>query len=230
VAPDAYARSIGDLLFKRAAPRPASPAAAEQDSGGASGEPFPAKAFRRFLATLTAREHSFIIDLGPVVGANIAFFGERAGCKIFVEDLYADLNHHAQAGRLEEFPSFLARRFPQAEASIDGILCWDFFDYLDPAMAKSLAGALTRLIRPGGALLALFSTARVTDTTFYRFVVGDDEHTLERRPYRGSVPKQTILQNRDIIRMFEGLVVSDSYLLKINTREILFRKPASAVK
>jgi hypothetical protein len=30
--------------------------------------------------------------------------------------------------------------------------------------------------------------------------------------------------NRDIIRMFEGLLVSDSFLLKINTREILFRK------
>jgi hypothetical protein len=32
------------------------------------------------------------------------------------------------------------------------------------------------------------------------------------------------LQNRDIIRMFEGLVVSDSFLLKSNIREILLRR------
>ena len=32
------------------------------------------------------------------------------------------------------------------------------------------------------------------------------------------------LQNRDIIRMFEGLVVSDSFLLKSNIREMLLRR------
>ena len=32
------------------------------------------------------------------------------------------------------------------------------------------------------------------------------------------------LQNRDIIRMFEGLVVSDSFLLKNNIREMLLRR------
>jgi hypothetical protein len=35
-----------------------------------------------------------------------------------------------------------------------------------------------------------------------------------------------VLQNRDIIRMFEGLIVSDSFLLKSSTREILLRKRA----
>jgi hypothetical protein len=35
-----------------------------------------------------------------------------------------------------------------------------------------------------------------------------------------------VLQNRDIIRMFETLRVSDSFLLQTNLREILFRKPA----
>jgi hypothetical protein len=33
-----------------------------------------------------------------------------------------------------------------------------------------------------------------------------------------------VLQNRDIIRMFEGLAVSDSFLLKSNTREMLLRR------
>ena len=33
-------------------------------------------------------------------------------------------------------------------------------------------------------------------------------------------------RNRDIIKLFSGLRVSDSFLLKNNQREILFRKPA----
>ena len=35
-----------------------------------------------------------------------------------------------------------------------------------------------------------------------------------------------MLQNRDIIKMFDGLSVSESFLLKSNTREILLRKRA----
>jgi hypothetical protein len=37
-----------------------------------------------------------------------------------------------------------------------------------------------------------------------------------------------VLLNRDIIKLFDGLIVSDSFLLKVNTREILFRKQAFA--
>jgi hypothetical protein len=37
--------------------------------------------------------------------------------------------------------------------------------------------------------------------------------------------RQAVLQNRDIIRLFERLRVSDSFLLQSHVREILFRKP-----
>jgi hypothetical protein len=35
-----------------------------------------------------------------------------------------------------------------------------------------------------------------------------------------------VLLNRDIIRLFSGLRVSDSFLLQNNLREVLFRKSA----
>jgi len=38
--------------------------------------------------------------------------------------------------------------------------------------------------------------------------------------------RQRSLQNRDIIKLFETLRVSDSFLMKTNMREIIFRKPA----
>ena len=37
--------------------------------------------------------------------------------------------------------------------------------------------------------------------------------------------RQAVLANRDIIRLFSGLRESDSFLMKNNDREILFRKP-----
>jgi len=49
---------------------------------------------------------------------------------------------------------------------------------------------------------------------------------LKCRPYAAARERQSALVNREIIRLFERLRVSDSFLLQNNLREILFRKPA----
>ena len=41
-----------------------------------------------------------------------------------------------------------------------------------------------------------------------------------------SRPRQRSMLNGDIIRLFKDLRVSDSFLMKTNVREMLFRKPA----
>ena len=53
-----------------------------------------------------------------------------------------------------------------------------------------------------------------------------DEVNLKHRSYPAARGRQAILLNRDIIKLFGGLRVSDSFLLKNTLREILFRKPA----
>jgi hypothetical protein len=58
-----------------------------------------------------------------------------------------------------------------------------------------------------------------------KYVVVDDLN-LRHRPYGPPRMRSRVLQNRDIIRLFERLRVSDSFLLQTNIREILFRKPA----
>ena len=52
--------------------------------------PLPTKAFGRFLHALSLRESPIVLDLGPIVGGNVNFLGERLGCKYLVEDLYAE--------------------------------------------------------------------------------------------------------------------------------------------
>src|SRR5581483_11750070 len=104
------------LLDRLAARRP-------EDQGpdrppAAADDPvFSTKALRKFLTALTARESPVLLDLGPVVGSNVSFFGEQLGCKIFVEDIYADIDRHVRGGKLEELPAFLKHRFPQETGS-----------------------------------------------------------------------------------------------------------------
>lgn len=185
------------------------------------------KALAGLLEALGARPAAELLDLGPVVGANIAFFGERVPCKIHIEDLYADLDRHVREGTLEQFPEFLQRRLPLPDESIDAILCWDLFDYLEPPAAAALAEQVTRLLRPGGAVLALFATAPAREPAYTRYVIEDEDHVRYRlRPAAAS--RRGVLQNRDILRMFDRLQVSDSILLRSQVREMLFRKPAEA--
>lgn len=186
---------------------------------------FATKALKKFLATLTARELPVLLDLGPVVGSNVSFFGEQLGCKIFVEDIFADLDRHVRESKLDVFADFLRKRFTQADGAVDGILCWDLIDYLDRPAAQALAAELSRMVRPDGALLGFFGTAQPRDTKYTKFIIVDDVN-LKHRTYAAARGRQAILLNRDIIRLFPTLRVSDSFLLQNNLREILFRKPA----
>src|SRR5260221_8658550 len=214
-------------LLARIAPRKSEPDVRPQGPVSVvAGDPvFATKALKKFLTTLTARESPVLLDLGPVVGSNVSFFGEQLGCKIFVEDIFADVDRHVRANTLEDLPAFFSKRFPQQEGTVDGILCWDVIDYLDRPAAQALATQLTRVLRPDGALLGFFGTAAPRDTRYTKFIIMDDVN-LKHRAYPAQRGRQAILLNRDIIRLFAGLRVSDSFLLQNNLREILFRKPA----
>jgi hypothetical protein len=213
---------LGRIGAKRGPEPEAVPYAPEPASPGAV---YPTKALKKFLATLTSRANPVLLDLGPVIGPNVSFFGEQLGCKIFVEDFFADIDRHHRAGTTGELPAFFGKRFPQADASIDGILSWDLLDFLEPPAALVVANQLTRVLKVDGALLGFFSTATSRDATFTKYVVVD-EVSLRHKPYGAQHTRTRVLQNRDIIKLFERLRVSDSFLLQTNVREILFRKPS----
>ena len=219
-------RGWGGLLGRLGGKRPTDEVGptAPVAAASAPGAQFPTKALRKFLTTLTSRPNPVLLDLGPVIGANVSFFGEQLGCKILVEDLYADIDRQRPQGD-EALSKHFAARFSQPDRSVDGILCWDLIDFLPPIAAQALAAQLTRVLAVDGALLGFFSTAATRETTFTKFVVAD-EQTLRHRPYGPVRTRSRVLQNRDIIKLFEGLRVSDSFLLQTHLREILFRKPA----
>ena len=203
-------------------PRPAPAAAVPPPAPEPSNT---SKVLPKVLSALAGQPSPVLMDLGPVVGANISFFGDRLACKFYVEDFFAEVEQHARTGTRDQLGAIFATRLKYPAGSIDGILCWDLFDYLDKPAAHALAKQLVRVLRSGGALFALFNATEAVSTakSYTRFVVGDED-TIQHRPYAAARGKQKPLPNRDILRMFEPLRVTEQFLLKTNTREMLFRK------
>ena len=186
------------------------------------------KALPKFISALSNREGPLLIDFGPVIGTNVAFFGEQLGCKLFIEDLAAEIDKHTRAKTRDTLPETLAKRFTQADNSVDGVLCWDIFDFLEPPAAKALAREIVRVVKPGGAVMGFFcSTSKPQERVpFSKYEIVASNASLRQRHHQGGGGPKYVIQNRDIIRMFEGLAVAESFLLKSNTREILLRKRA----
>jgi hypothetical protein len=190
----------------------------------------PTKALERFLSKLPPHTQPVVLDLGPVVGPNLTFFGAEFGCKIFVEDLFKDVDRHAQEGKIDQLPAFLASRFPQQNGSLSGILCWDIFDYLDRPALRALAAQLTRILVPEGVMLAFFNQSEKAAEAsnlkpeYTKYVIAS-RNGFQYRPYAAARGKRRPVPNRDIQRLFEPLRITEQFLLKTNLREVLFRKP-----
>ena len=182
------------------------------------------KVFPKFLSAVAHQPSPVLLDLGPVVGSNVTFFGDRLACKLHVEDLFADVEAFAKRGDRAGLGAFLATRLAQPPDSIDGVLCWDLFDFLDKPTGLKLAGQLAKMVRRGGALYGTFGTTPVELKQYTRTVVAA-ENSLKPRYSPATPVARTVLLTRDIIKMFDGLIVAESVLLKSNTRETLFRRP-----
>jgi hypothetical protein len=198
---------------------------AERSVANGADAAYSTKALQKFLNCLQGSDNPLLLDLGPVVGSNVTFFGEQLGCRIRVEDIAADIDRHVKSNTLDKLPEFFSKRFTEQPGTVDGILCWDTFDFLERPAALTLAAALSALLRPDGCLLGFFSTAETNHPVYTKYVVVD-QSTLKYRNYPAARPRQRNLLNGDIIKIFKDLRVIDSYLMKSKVREMLFRKPA----
>ena len=216
--------AFSDLFSRRRKDEP------DLDTGAAKAPVHSTKVLAKFIAGLNGRSSPVLLDLGTVTGSNVTFFGERLGCKIIVEDLSKDLDRAVKDKTLADLPAHFAKRFTQESGSVDGVLCWDFFDYLDKHAAAALASQIVRLLKPDGVVLAFFNTHEPKEPTpaIYTKHVVVDQSSLQYRPYPAARGKQRPFQNRDIQRMFDPLRVVEQFLLKSHMREMLLRKPGDA--
>jgi hypothetical protein len=176
----------------------------------------------KFFNALSNVAAPTILDLGPVVGANVAFFGDRLGCKLLIGDLQRDLEADGVTPD-EARDRILARLKTTIVGPVNGVLCWDVFDFLNRPTAQALGAFLTGVLAPGGVVHGFFGTTQGELTYHTRFVL-QTASSLSCRRVPAKPVKRTVLQTRDLTTMFGGLTVVDSVLLKTQQRETLLRK------
>ena len=215
--------SLSDLFSRR---RKDEPDAAD---GGADSPVHPTKALAKFLveperqaAAAAARPRSGRRHQRHVLRRRARLQDPRR------EYLQGHRSPH-HGGQARGAAGVLREAILAGSGSVDGILCWDVFDYLDRPAAQALARAARS--RSCGLTARCSrcspppSRRRRTAPIYTKYVVVDRQ-TLQYRPYPAARGKQRPLLNRDIQRMFEPLRITEQFLLKNNLREVLFRKPA----
>ena len=201
-----------------------------QRDGAGRPSPLPTETVTRstilpkFLTIVGNHANPLLIDLGPAIGRNVSLFTEQLGCKIVVEDLFATIE--AQANReqhdQEAAPIDLCAQLTHERGSVDGVLCWDLFDYLDHESSLSLAETLGRIIRPGGVLHGLFSTTPAITSHYTQFLL--DGETVRQRPYPATPTRRQVIETGTLLRMFPYFENPDLVLLKRGARELMLRR------
>jgi hypothetical protein len=189
----------------------------------------PSRALRPFLEGMCDIDAPVIIDLGPVIGSNVSFLGEQLSCKIHVEDVFGDIDRLTRAGQEDALASFLSTRLTYDPGSVDGVLAWDLFDYLHSAEAEALARLLVTALKPGGFVMALFSTVVIDELSFRKYVIVDSDHLRHR--WESSVRRaKRVWLGRDVERLFAPMEVAESHLMTHHQRETLLRQPIAGRK
>jgi hypothetical protein len=198
----------------------------EADGAGAV---YPSRTLRPFIQAMAASPAPVIVDLGPVIGSNVSFLGSHLACKLYPEDLYPDLDQPFSRGDEDGLGAMLAVKLGQEPCSVDGILAWDLFDYVGRAEAAALAQRLGSLLRPGGLMMALFTTEPRHEAASRRYVIVDQDH-LRHRPAPGARWPRKVWPLRDIEVLLAPLEVRQSHLLAHHQREMLLRRPLARGK
>ena len=143
---------------------------------------------------------------------------------------FREIDRHVRQEQVDDLPHFFHRGSQEPE-SFDGILCWDVMDYLDrmPRRPATQFDAHSEARRRAVRVVRHRATNRLALHPVHHRRRRDDEDG----PYPAARPRQSALNNRQILNLFEPLRVSDSFLLQSHLREILFpqnrRRPALIV-
>jgi hypothetical protein len=192
---------------------------------------------KEFLWLLSDVPRCRVLDLGPVWQSTVSFFVDK-GYRVSTEDVLRTWKEFltteeeqlrkAPVGQAKEAISpsvliekYLASALQYPEHSFNGILAWDLLDYFDAATLPQLMERFFNLLRPGGALLALFHSRPAERFHRYRIV---DSQSVELLPAPTIAVHAHVFQNREILDLFGQFRSSKNFVGLDQVREGLFLK------
>lgn len=186
--------------------------------------------FDQFCSILQSYENLSILDMSGASQANISFItglGHRIASddvigtmvECFGKDFIANQQAASNAQR------FLDKSFIFPEATFDGALVWDAFQFLTSPLLEQAITQLFRILRPGAHLLLFFSANEKAATIpVYNYRI-QDRKTLLQMPRPGTIDqKSQYFNNRRLEKLFEGASSMKFFLTRDHLRELIVRR------
>jgi 2-polyprenyl-3-methyl-5-hydroxy-6-metoxy-1,4-benzoquinol methylase len=210
-------------IFKRRPTTDFDPQQAPQT--GAVSRVEPSHVLPRLARRLSLLPHPRVLDMGSVVGGNLQFFIDL-GCKITSDDLLkpVEVLRPGTSATGIDWKNPSTNRLDHSDGSFEAIIAWDIFDFLPPAEAKTFARDLHRVMKPGGIVLAYFTSRQTERREPHRRYRIQAQDKIEWIPVSNARTLRHVYQNRDIQLMFEGFKTHTAFVLQNGTREMLLEK------
>jgi hypothetical protein len=187
-----------------------------------------------FLWLLSDIENGRLLDLGAVSQATLNFFIER-GFRVTTDELVRswkefrateeEKRHAEEQSDFYEPPSpeqiaerFLEHSLQYPDEEFNAVLLWDIFDHLEGELLPKVANRLCDIVKPGGAVLAIFHSK---PERFFRYRIVDNQ-TIETIPIGPVAAHNRAFQNREILNLFGRFRSAKTFVGRDQLREALF--------
>ena len=160
-----------------------------------------------------------ILDLGPAVARNVAFFS-RYRCRLHIVDLLGRLADEPESAvQLEVAPkAFFDELLPIELKQVDLVLAWTVFDHIDQDAAVHLTSRLARLTNPGAHLFAIVANCNGSGATGLGFTICEPD-TLEYRATGRPDHRSAPLNPAAFARLLPRFTIKDSVVLRHGFQE-----------
>jgi hypothetical protein len=175
-------------------------------------------AIKLLMDWLGQRPETQLLDIGPVCGENIEFFGRRVG-RLFICDMFLQLHKDRKNGLP---PDDLWRHLHYPSQSFDGILLWELTQRLEEGQLPTLVERNHMLLRPGGMVLVMMGDHAVSETVNAFVTEGDFKVHLRPQPHL-DLPVSG-RQSRDVLAVMSPFSLVKSFIYRNGLREFLFQR------
>ena len=165
-----------------------------------------------------------ILDLGPARAANLEVMS-RLRCRLLLEDFHELVG--ALRGDNAEDKAALANWFEQwaqraSPGSIDVVIAWDIFNYLNPELCKAFIELLAPLLKPGAYIYLLAYSQKEMSALPVPFKIISDDRLEYQARTKATRPSPRFNQT-ELKNFFSGFAVVKSVLLRNGIQEYLFK-------
>ena len=182
----------------------------------------------QFCSSLEERPGLSILDLAGANQETVSFV-TNYGHKLYSDDFLMQMDQCFGDGDFYENQSnplkvakFLDSALNFPDGNFDGALVWDRLQFLTAPVLEAVAERLSKMLRPGSTLLALFHAEEKSDIQTYSYRI-KDRRTILMAP-RGRRSPAQFFNNRSLEKLFQNFDSVKFFLTRDHLREVIVRR------